>query len=200
MDALFAIVARQPDVPTQIRNFQAVACLKVRDAAGYRAACAAIAQQVPPVGPKLATADVHAAATAFTLGPDATADWTKPLAWMDYALARLDAVEKAKPEKKDAIRRERHAYLGTRGALLFRAGRFEEAAKVLRDGMTFHATGGAFHDWFFLALAEHRLGHADAAKAAATKARAVPKPDAVWDRAEVELLAAELDATLPPGK
>lgn len=51
------------------------------------------------------------------------------------------------------------------------------------------------------ALAEHRLGHADAAKEAAVKARAAKagtKPDTVWAGAEIELLAAELDAALPP--
>ena len=58
-----------------------------------------------------------------------------------------------------------------------------------------------FANWAFLALAEHRLGHADAAKEAAARARAAKagaKPDAAWDTAEVELLAAELDAGLPP--
>ena len=72
---------------------------------------------------------------------------------------------------------------------------------MLREGMGFHPDGGEFHDWVFLALAEHRLGHADAAKEAAAKARAAQaesKPGTVWDRAEVELLAAELDAALPP--
>jgi hypothetical protein len=40
-----------------------------------------------------------------------------------------------------------------------------------------------------------------ALRADLTKARAAPKPGAVWDLAEVELLAAELDAALPrPGK
>ena len=72
---------------------------------------------------------------------------------------------------------------------------------MLREGMSFHPDGGEFHDWLFLALAEHRLGHADAAKEAAAKARATQaksKPSTVWDKAEVELLAAELDAALPP--
>jgi hypothetical protein len=64
--------------------------------------------------------------------------------------------------------------------------------------MSLHHAGGDFHDWLFLALAEHRLGHADAAKAAAAKARAVPQPGPAWERAEVELLATELDAALRP--
>ena len=92
-------------------------------------------------------------------------------------------------------------FLNTRGAVLFRAGRFGEAAKVLREGMGFHPGGGVFHDWVFLALAEHRLGRADAAKEAAAGARAVranSRPATVWDRAEIELLTSELDTDLPP--
>jgi serine/threonine protein kinase/WD40 repeat protein/Flp pilus assembly protein TadD len=199
--ALFNGLARNPALSTQGRYVQAVANLKAGDAAGYRAACAGIATRLPPVGPKLVPAEANTAAMAFALGPNATDDWAKPLAWIDHALARLDAAEKANPDNKDDLRRARHAFLNTRGAVLFRAGRFEEAAKVLREGMNLHPDGGEFHDWLFLALAEHRLGHADAATEAAAKARAVQarsKPGTVWDRAEVELLAAELDAALPP--
>jgi hypothetical protein len=53
----------------------------------------------------------------------------------------------------------------------------------------------------FLALADQRLKNVEEARNATTKAReALPKskPDAVWDRAEVELLRAELDAVVPP--
>jgi len=71
---------------------------------------------------------------------------------------------------------------------------------VLREGMSLHA-GGAFQGWLFLGLAEHRLGHADAARQAAAKARAAqPKPNGIWEKAEVELLTAELDAALPREK
>jgi Flp pilus assembly protein TadD len=109
-----------------------------------------------------------------------------------------------RPALKELTRRERHRFLNTRGAVLYRAGRFEEAAKVLREAMSLHPGGGEFHDWLLLALAEHRLGHAAAARKAAARARTVQarsRPGTVWDRAEVELLAAELDAALlPAGK
>jgi tetratricopeptide (TPR) repeat protein len=129
---------------------------------------------------------------------DAADDWAKALAWTEYALTRLAEIEKVRPALKDLIRRERHRFLTTRGAVLYRAGRFEEAAKTLREAMCLQPDGGDFHAWLFLALAEHRLGHADAAQGAAAKARAAPRPGAVWELAEVELLAAELDAALPP--
>jgi hypothetical protein len=66
-----------------------------------------------------------------------------------------------------------------------------------------HPLDGEFANRAYLALAEHRLWHADAAKEAATRARAVlakSVPGSVWDRAEVDLLTAELDAALPPAK
>ena len=76
----------------------------------------------------------------------------------------------------------------------------KEAAKALREGMALHPRGGELHDWLFLALAEHRLGRAEEATKAAAKARAAHKGamrGSAWDRAEVELLLAELDAALP---
>jgi hypothetical protein len=199
--ALLAALARNPDVPIHVGYIQAVACLKARDPAAYRAACAGIAKRLSPLDPKLSPREVKTAALAFALGPKATDDWTKPLAWIDHALARLAEIEKANPAAKAQIRQARPAYRTTRAAVLYRARRFESSAKVLREGMRLHPNGGGFHGWVFLALAEHRLGHADAARKAAAKARAVharSKPGTVWDRAEGELLAAELDASLPP--
>jgi serine/threonine protein kinase/WD40 repeat protein/tetratricopeptide (TPR) repeat protein len=199
--ALFTTLAHIPNVPTQARYLQALACLKAGDPAGYRAACAGIAKQIPPVGPQLTGGVAYDAAMVFTLGPKATDDWTKPLAWIDHALARLRAYEKANPHRKDGLHREWHAFLSARGALLFRAGRFAEAVKVERAALAYHSGGGDFSNWLFLALAEHRLGHADAARKAAARARAALatlKPGSVWDRAEMELLAAELDTAVPP--
>jgi serine/threonine protein kinase/tetratricopeptide (TPR) repeat protein len=199
--ALFATLAHLPNASTQARTFQALASLKAGDPAGYRAACAAIAAQMPPVSPQLGAGEAYDAAQVFTSGPDATAGWTQPLAWIDHCITRLTAYEKAHSDKKDGLRREWHLFHSLRGALLFRAGRYEEAVKALREALQYHTSGGDFQNWLFLALAEHRLGHADAASKAAAKARAAlagPKPKTVWERAEAELLAAEMDAALPP--
>jgi tetratricopeptide (TPR) repeat protein len=196
---LFNRLAQNQAFSTQAHYLQAVANRKAGNAAGYRAACAGIALQLPPVGPKLSPHEASTAAMACALGPSATDDWTRPLAWIDHALARLDAAEKAKSAHKEALRQTRHTFLSTRGAVLFRAGRFEDAAKVLREAMSLHSRGGELHDWLFLALAEHRLGHAVVAKDAAARARAqaASRSGTVWEKAEVELLTAELDAALP---
>ncbi len=194
-------MARDPASSTGTRFRQIFASLKAGDNAGYRTACAEFAGRVPPVGPGLSGSQANNAAWAFALGPTATDDWTRPLGWMDHALARLAAFEKANPTAKDQIRQTRHVFLNTRGAVLYRAGRFEEAARTLREGIALDPRDAAFQDWLFLALAEHRLGHADDAKGAAVKARAARSAamaGSVWDRAEIELLAAELDAAVPP--
>jgi hypothetical protein len=69
--------------------------------------------------------------------------------------------------------------------------------------MAFHPQGGELSGWLGLALAEHALSRTVAAKAAA-RARAAhpsPKSGTARERAEVELLAAELDSALPlPGQ
>jgi predicted Zn-dependent protease len=198
---LLTAAAKDSNLPIDDRYRLAVACLKAGDRAGYKAACAGVAGRLPPAGSPLYLGDAIGAAKAFALGPGATDDWSMPLSSVDRILARLAEREAADPSLKERNKPLRRLFLSARGALLYRAGRPEEAAKALREGMSHHPDGGEFQDWLFLALAEHRLGHADAAKEAAAKARAAPQPGTVWDRAEVELLAAELDAALPlPGK
>ncbi len=197
---LFTTLARNPDLPMPIRYLHAVACVKAGDAAAYRAACAGMAERLPQGDPKRSHHDSNIAARAATLGPNATSDWTKTLGWTEHALARLAEIEKARPNLKDLVLRERHRFLNTRGAVLYRAGRFEEAAKVLQEAMRVLSDGGELHSALFLALAEARLGHSDAALEAAAKARKAlsgPKPASVWDQAEMELLAAELNAAMP---
>ena len=77
----------------------------------YEMAVAALAVSKPsgPIDPRLSPAEAANAAMAFALGPSATDDWTRPLAWIDHALARLDAAEQANPDQKDRIRLDRHA-------------------------------------------------------------------------------------------
>src|SRR5262249_22736304 len=121
--------------------------------------------------------------------------------WVDQILTRLAKREAANRSQKERFKRLRHMFLQARGALLVRAGRPKEAAAALREALPLHPQGGEFLDWVYLALAEHTLGGAKKAETAAIKARAAragPKPSPGWERAEVELLTAELDAALPP--
>jgi tetratricopeptide (TPR) repeat protein len=51
-----------------------------------------------------------------------------------------------------------------RGIVLYRAGRFEEAIQRLNESIVAQNGDGVFQDWLFLAMAHHRLGHADEAR------------------------------------
>jgi serine/threonine protein kinase/WD40 repeat protein/Flp pilus assembly protein TadD len=175
----------------------AIACAKAGDRAGYRAACAAIAKQMPSPGMPVELGETYDAVLAFNDAPGAIDDWAIPLAWVDWVLARITEREAA---QKRAANQLKHLFLQPKCGLLYRAGRHLQATEALREAMRLHALGGDFADWAYLALAEHTLGHADAAKQAALKARAMQskaKRDTAWEGAEVELLAAELDAALP---
>ena len=198
---LLTAAAKDPRLPVEDCHHQALACLKAGDAAGYRAACAGIVRRMPSAERPLPLADVLPAAWAFRAGPGATDDWAAALSWVDRILTRIAERGAADPSRIERDKPLRQLFLHLRGALLYRAGRFEEAATCLRDPTALHPLDSEFANRVFLALAEHRLGHADAAKEAAATARAVrakSNPGSGWDKAEVELLAAELDAALPP--
>ena len=66
--------------------------------------------------------------------------------------------------------------LNTMGAALYRAGRYEEAVARLDDAIRVRDGTGMWADWLFLALAHHRLGHADDAR------RWLAKAVAWWDK------------------
>jgi WD40 repeat protein/Flp pilus assembly protein TadD len=190
---------KESTLPTDDRHHLAVACRKAGDGAGYKAACAGIAKRLPPPGAPVLLGDALAAAKAFALGPGATDDWSIPLAPVDRILARIDERGAADPSRKEQDKPLRQLFVHLRGALLYRAGRAKEATEALHDPTALYPLDSEFSNWVFLALAEHALGHTNAAKQAAIKARATrAKRDTVWDRAEVELPAAELDTALPP--
>jgi tetratricopeptide (TPR) repeat protein len=180
-----------------------VACRKAGDGAGYKAACADIAGRLPPAGAPVPLGDALAAAKAFALGSGATDDWSVPLSRLDRILARIDERGAADPSRKERDEPIRRLFVHLRGALLYRAGRPEAAAAALRDPASHHSLDNEFANWMYLALAEHALGRTVQAQEAAARARATRlalKDHEAWDRAEVELLTAELNAALPtPG-
>jgi serine/threonine protein kinase/WD40 repeat protein/tetratricopeptide (TPR) repeat protein len=193
--------AKDATLPIDDRYHLAVACLKAGDRDAYKAACAGIAGRMPPAGTPLYLGDAVAATKAFALGPGATDDWSVPLSWADRVLTRYAEREAADPSSKERDKPWRHLFLHVRGALLYRAGRPEAAAAALRDPSSHHPLDSEFSNWAYLALAEHAVGRADKAQEAAARARATRparKDNEAWDRAEVELLTAELNAALPP--
>jgi serine/threonine protein kinase/WD40 repeat protein/Flp pilus assembly protein TadD len=187
-------------LPIEDRYHLAVACRKAGDGAGYKAACADVTGRLPPAWAPVALGDALAAAKAFALGSGATHDWSIPLSRIDRILARIAERVAADPSRKERDRPIQKLFVHLRGALLYRAGRPEAAAAALREPASQHPLDSEFANWAYLALAELALARADKAETAVARARAARpalKDNAAWDRAEVELLSAELNAALP---
>jgi hypothetical protein len=91
--------------------------------------------------------------------------------------------------------------LNTLGALLYRAGRFEDAVKRLEEGISRRDKVGTVHDWLFLAMVHQRLGHRQEARKWLEKSvRAVEKAEGgAWDqRLELRLLRREAERVQRP--
>ncbi len=89
--------------------------------------------------------------------------------------------------------------LNTLGAALYRAGRFEDSIRRLKEGV--EARDGAEHplDWPFQAMAHHRLGHRELAHRYLESLRSrqpSTDPNQFWDELEIRLLRIEAEATI----
>ncbi|MHB8974089.1 MAG: hypothetical protein ACYC3X_26230 [Pirellulaceae bacterium] len=100
-------------------------------------------------------ADGNLIAWACTLAPDALSDWAPAIAI---------AEKNSQSDPQSAF------YLNTWGAVLYRAGRFDEALAQLsaadalaKDPSNANGLSPAY-TWFFLAMTQQRLGHAEEAK------------------------------------
>jgi tetratricopeptide (TPR) repeat protein len=166
--------------------------LAAGDRDGYRAACAGMLEHFGGAD----ASDVPAAFTAWTcaLAPDALEDLAPALALAE----RLQAEQPKDPMAATTL-----------GALLYRAGRFAEAAARLDAAQQLpeDRRTSPIYGWLLLAMAHHRLGHADEAKrrldrAAAAIDRAIidhgsgAEPLSLQRRLALTLLRAEAAALL----
>ena len=177
--------------------------------AGYRHACAKL---ITLYDSSYDLKSVDAVGWTCALGANAVAD--------QDAMSKL--VAKLVPEGP-----EHPIYLQTVGAANYRAGQFEDAASRLNEGIQGQqklsastkspkpvanpktAEGNAF-DWLFLAMAHHRMGHLDEAKAfhdkatrwlaASTRDKPVDEtfgPRILWQNwLELQVLSREAEALL----
>jgi eukaryotic-like serine/threonine-protein kinase len=112
-----------------------------------------------------------------------------PAALTDYAPA-VSLAESA------AARSEQNR-LNTLGAILYRAGRVDEAIEQLDRSVVAHGAGGTHYDALFLAMAHHQLGHADEARrwlrrACEAAPVAMRKPDASGPSSWIPLVEIEM--------
>ena len=159
------------------------------DQAEYAIVCRQLLDKFGAAGTPPKTANNIAWSCA--LGPASISDFTPAVQLAELAAARSEQNR-----------------LNTLGAILYRAGRAEEAIKWLNRSVAAHGAGGTHYDALFLAMAHHRLGHVDEAREWLRRASEVPpvamrKPDASgpssWiPRVEIELLRREATALIEP--
>jgi WD40 repeat protein/tetratricopeptide (TPR) repeat protein len=93
----------------------------------------------------------------------------------------------------------KHTVLNTLGAILYRAGRFEDAIHRLEEGIRLHKGESLPHDWVFLSMAHGRLGHHDEARRWLDPFRSYQPnadPNRFWEELEIRLLRTEADAVV----
>ncbi len=138
------------------------------------------------VGRTAIAADANAAAWCCSLAPG-----------MDD---RLEVVVRLAELGADGPRGpEKGRFLTTFGAALYRAGRFEDAIRRLDGGIQLKGGTSEPRDWFFLAMAHHRLGHRDQPHRYLESLRSrqpAGEPDEFWTELEIRLLRSEAEATI----
>ncbi|HZT43228.1 MAG TPA: AAA-like domain-containing protein [Chthonomonadaceae bacterium] len=119
--------------------------LALGDTEGYHKTCA---ETIARFG---ATQDVGTAnmvAWVCAIGPAAVSDASRAAEILAKALATTKNAD----------------YFNTLGAVLYRARRYEAAARWLQASIAASHGEGVYEDWLFLGLAHHRLGHAEEAR------------------------------------
>jgi serine/threonine protein kinase/Flp pilus assembly protein TadD len=174
-------VERTPD-DLNLRYEHALACLAAGQTAGYRKACIHMLEYVQN---REELWDPEMVLRTCTLGPGALAEPGQLIPW----IKRLARFLGDRPE--DVPRLE--------GRARYRIGEFQAAVERLKEG-----GNEDLLDCFFLAMAHHRLGHADEARRYLDKGTqlATPAdntPENVLSRKAVQLLRREAE-TLLKGK
>jgi WD40 repeat protein/tetratricopeptide (TPR) repeat protein len=168
----------------------------IGDRAGYGRACAALVEENADA---TEPSNLNNAAWVCVYLPDALPDLAPAVA----------LAEKACGGRKEYLQ------LNTLAAVLYRAGKVDEALQRFEEAMKLHGKGGMAWDWLFLAMAHHRLGHASEARQWLDKSIAwiqqledgkIKEPllggTLSWsNRLELQLLTREAEVLLkPPGQ
>src|SRR5262249_12384105 len=150
---------------------------------GYRHACGKVLEKWGQTG---SFSVANSIAWTCALDPESVADF-KPV----WRLAEMVASD------KNLLPR-----LNTLGAVLYRAGRYEEPVKRLKESVAKSpAKKGSAWDWLFLAMAHQKLGHMEEATNCLTKAAELKKAkDLPWtQRLESQILHKEALPVLGAG-
>jgi tetratricopeptide (TPR) repeat protein len=146
--------AAKLDKDKPIHHYRAaMVALGRHDRKGYRRICAGLVERSGKTADAVAGRWV---AWACSLAPDAADD-------LGRAVQLADTAVRARPKS--------HLHLNTHGAIMYRTGEFKKAVERLHQA---HEAWEAAspkpppsspaYTWFFLAMAHHRLGHAEQAR------------------------------------
>ena len=175
-------VRQMPDDAGLSRRW-GLALLGSGDRAGWRNATAALLDRS---GGTIHPRTANQVARACASGPEAATDPGVPVRLAEAAVQGAD-----ESLKVDAS--------STLGAVLYRAGRYEEAIRRLGEGNRLRGEEGLPSAWPFLAMAHHRLGYRDEARRWLDRLRShQPRtiPDQFWDELELRLLRSEAEAVI----
>jgi tetratricopeptide (TPR) repeat protein len=144
--------------------------------AGYRSACEKMVKQFPATN---YTDAANETAWACALGPDALPDMTPAVGLARRAVNASPTIAGLR---------------NTLGAVLYRAGKHDEAVTELTAAIKMNARGGTWADYLFLAMAQHQLGKTDEARKSLAAAEKLLESDSAWfwsDKLERQLLRDE---------
>jgi tetratricopeptide (TPR) repeat protein len=186
---LGAAVSRWPDV-LDLRFWHCHALLAAGDRVGWERAIANLLERFPgPLHPRWVEADMVPSLCA--LGPCSIPDPEVPVRLAEAAIRNATVAGfDFKP----------HNFLGTLGAALYRAGRYDEAIRRLKEQVQAQNGLGRPADWAFLAMAHHLLGHRQEARRWLDRLRqdqlSTAAPIYFWFDLQNRLLRSEAEAVI----
>jgi WD40 repeat protein/tetratricopeptide (TPR) repeat protein len=173
----FSKAAGLQDVPVTVPYYRALLCLRAGDADGYRKICADMLK-------RWGASDRQTLWTCV-MAPNAVGD----------PMALVSGVEEAGGKNP-----EYHWGANLLGAALYRAGRYDDAARQLTKASTIDPDPyrtNMIYTWFFLAMTHHRQGHVQEARQWLDKA--IQAADRVLDPSQKAAAGPARDATDPSG-
>jgi tetratricopeptide (TPR) repeat protein len=189
----YAAAAEKGRLPLKVWFEHALVQLNRDDKEGYRKTCARLLQGADRI---TAPDVINTLVWACAVGPDGTTETDKLIELQQKAT-------KAAPRN--------YAFANTLGAVLYRAGKYEEAIKQLEAAIKLTGRDGTAGDWLFLAMAQHQLGKKEAAREWLDKSqqwfeRSDPTrrkggfvPQLAWEQwQELDLVRREAEALLGP--
>jgi WD40 repeat protein len=179
--ALGEAVAMRPDDLT-LRYHHHLALLKAGDIGGYQKVASELLAR-PLAG------GANDVAWFCVLGPLADASREAPIRLVEPIVA-----DKTAPPRSDA--------LNTLGAAMYRAGRYKEAVRWLRESVQAGGGEGVPQDWVFLAMAYHRLGDHQAGRRWLDRLgpSLSPTTNLSWPDVEIEVLRREAERLISGGR